>query len=101
MLLSGLIMHSAYLATIYSVFISDNIALTAVMAQPSPTHEDYQIGIICVLATEKAAMVVMLDEHHPRLRKENGDDNGIYSRLKLVFVMSVSLASHVVAQNNE
>jgi nucleoside phosphorylase len=44
------------------------------MAQPR-THEDYQIGIICALETEKAAMVAMLDEPHPGLKKENGDDN--------------------------
>ena len=45
------------------------------MANPLRTHEDYQIGIICALATEKAAMVAMLDESHPKLKKENGDDN--------------------------
>ncbi|RDW58733.1 hypothetical protein BP6252_13209 [Coleophoma cylindrospora] len=44
------------------------------MAQPR-THKDYQIGIICALATEKAAMVAMLDETHPKLKKEMGDDN--------------------------
>ena len=45
------------------------------MAQPLRTHEDYQIGIICALAIEKAAVVAMLDESHPRLKKENGDEN--------------------------
>ena len=45
------------------------------MAYPTRTHEDYQIGIICALATEKAAMVAMLDETHARLTKENGDEN--------------------------
>jgi len=45
------------------------------MAHPPRTHEDYQIGIICALATEKAAMVAMLDELHPRLKKQDGDDN--------------------------
>jgi nucleoside phosphorylase len=45
------------------------------MAHPPRTHEDYQIGIICALATEKAAMVAMLDETHARLTKENGDEN--------------------------
>ncbi len=45
------------------------------MAHPPRKHEDYQIGIICALATEKAAMVAMLDESHPRLKKENGDEN--------------------------
>jgi nucleoside phosphorylase len=45
------------------------------MAHPLRTHEDYQIGIICALATEKAAMVTMLDETHTRLTKEKGDEN--------------------------
>lgn len=45
------------------------------MASPPRTHEDYQIGIICALATEKAAMVAMLDESHPRLNKAGGDEN--------------------------
>lgn len=31
------------------------------------THKYYQIGIICGLATEKAAMVAMLYETHPKL----------------------------------
>jgi nucleoside phosphorylase len=47
----------------------------AAMAHPSRTHEDYQIGVICALATEKAAMVAMLDETHPKLKKEYGDEN--------------------------
>lgn len=45
------------------------------MAQSPRTHEDYQIGVICALATEKAAVVAMLDETHPKLKKENGDEN--------------------------
>ncbi|KAH8588542.1 hypothetical protein B0O99DRAFT_746711 [Bisporella sp. PMI_857] len=48
---------------------------TLASAAPSRTHEDYQIGVICALATEKAAMVAMLDETHLKLKKENGDDN--------------------------
>lgn len=39
------------------------------------THEDYQIGIICALALEKAAVEAMLDEEHPRLRKKEHDVN--------------------------
>jgi len=45
------------------------------MAYPTRTHEDYQIGIICALAIEKAAMVAMLDETHARLTKKSGDEN--------------------------
>ncbi|KAN0089551.1 hypothetical protein V8E51_019811 [Hyaloscypha variabilis] len=50
-------------------------AQTLVSEAPSRTHEDYQIGVICALATEKAAMVAMLDETHPKSKKGNGDDN--------------------------
>ncbi|KIN07122.1 hypothetical protein OIDMADRAFT_71425, partial [Oidiodendron maius Zn] len=39
------------------------------------THENYQIGVICALPIEKAAIVAMLDEIHPKLKKETGDDN--------------------------
>jgi nucleoside phosphorylase len=54
--------------------MSDGLVHSA-MAYPTRTHEDYQIGIICALSTEKAAMVAMLDESHARLTKENGDEN--------------------------
>jgi nucleoside phosphorylase len=39
------------------------------------THEDYQIGIICALALEKAAVEAILDEEHPRLEKKEHDVN--------------------------
>jgi nucleoside phosphorylase len=45
------------------------------MAHLPRTHEDYQIGIISASETEKAAVVAILDETHPKLRKEDGDDN--------------------------
>lgn len=45
------------------------------MAHAPQKYEEYQIGIICALAIEKAAVVAMLDETHPKLRKEKGDDN--------------------------
>lgn len=45
------------------------------MVQPSFSHASYAIGIICALATEKAAIEAMLDEEHPRLRKKDSDDN--------------------------
>jgi nucleoside phosphorylase len=54
--------------------MSDSLVDIA-MAHPLRTYEDYQIGVICALATEKAAMVAMLDENHPKLKKENGDMN--------------------------
>ena len=54
--------------------MSDGLVHSA-MAYPTRTHKDYQIGIICALATEKAAMVAMLDETHARLAKEGGDGN--------------------------
>jgi nucleoside phosphorylase len=39
------------------------------------TYQDYQIGIICALALERAALEEMLDEEHPRLNKKKQDDN--------------------------
>jgi hypothetical protein len=54
--------------------MSDRL-VDAAKAYPPQTHEDYQIGIICALATEKAAVVAMLDETYPRLKKEKGDEN--------------------------
>jgi hypothetical protein len=53
--------------------ISDS--LVDAMAHLPRTHEDYQIGVICALPTEKAAMVAIMDETHPRLKKEKGDEN--------------------------
>jgi nucleoside phosphorylase len=44
------------------------------MANLDRVHEDYQIGIICALAVEKAAIVAMLDETHPK-RKDKADEN--------------------------
>jgi nucleoside phosphorylase len=44
------------------------------MASPR-RKEDYQIGIICALATEKAAMVAMLDETYDKLPKDKADPN--------------------------
>ncbi len=54
--------------------MSDSL-FSAAMAHPPRTHKDYQIGVICALATEKAAMVAMLDKTHPKLKKEEGDEN--------------------------
>ena len=45
------------------------------MAHSSRTHEDCQIGIICALSIEKAVMMAMLDETHPKLEKAEGDEN--------------------------
>ncbi|KAH8648332.1 hypothetical protein BGZ60DRAFT_499727, partial [Tricladium varicosporioides] len=59
---------------IYYFLICDSI-FNVVMADPPRTHEDYQIGVICALATEKAAMVAMMDEIHPRLQRKHGDEN--------------------------
>jgi nucleoside phosphorylase len=62
------------LPDVYRSLTSDSL-VDAAMAHPPRTHEDYQIGIICALATEKAAMVAMLDEAHSKLKKQNGDEN--------------------------
>lgn len=45
------------------------------MTLPLRNHGSYRIGIICVLATERAAIIAMLDEIHPRIRNHPGDDN--------------------------
>jgi nucleoside phosphorylase len=45
------------------------------MAAPRRTHQDYQIGIICALALEKAAVEAMLDAEHPRLKRKEHDEN--------------------------
>jgi nucleoside phosphorylase len=44
------------------------------MASPH-TKEDYQIGIICALHIEAAAMIAMLDESHPALPPQKDDPN--------------------------
>ena len=41
--------------------MTDSLVDSAI-AQPPRTHEDYQIGVICALATKKAAMVGILDK---------------------------------------
>lgn len=45
------------------------------MSQPPLVHKSYTIGIVCALATEKAAVEAMLDEEHPRLGNVFGDEN--------------------------
>ncbi|KAG9756503.1 pfs domain-containing protein, partial [Aureobasidium melanogenum] len=39
------------------------------------SNENYTVGIICALPIELAAAVKMLDEEHPRLAQNQGDDN--------------------------
>jgi nucleoside phosphorylase len=41
----------------------------------SRAHKDYTIGVVCALATEKAAFEAMLDEKHPRLPNLKSDGN--------------------------
>lgn len=41
----------------------------------SLTKEDYQIGIVCALHIEAAAMIAMLDEEHARLPTDLADTN--------------------------
>lgn len=42
---------------------------------PQITHKHYPIGVICALATEKAAFEAMLDQVHAPLPNLDGDDN--------------------------
>ncbi|THW82402.1 purine and uridine phosphorylase [Aureobasidium pullulans] len=44
------------------------------MTRPSQTKESYNIGILCALPTEKAAVEAVLDEEHESF-SEDGDDN--------------------------
>ncbi|KFZ19986.1 hypothetical protein V501_00366 [Pseudogymnoascus sp. VKM F-4519 (FW-2642)] len=44
------------------------------MSQPYK-KEHYQIGIICALHTEAAAVIAMLDERHPKLASQKDDPN--------------------------
>ncbi|KFY34264.1 hypothetical protein V494_06919, partial [Pseudogymnoascus sp. VKM F-4513 (FW-928)] len=44
------------------------------MSQPYK-KEHYQIGIICALHTEAAAMIAMLDEEHPKQTSQKDDPN--------------------------
>ncbi|KIM93776.1 hypothetical protein OIDMADRAFT_61411 [Oidiodendron maius Zn] len=37
--------------------------------------EDYQVGVICILHTEAAAMIAMFDESYPTLHPQNDDPN--------------------------
>ncbi|KFZ19988.1 hypothetical protein V501_00368 [Pseudogymnoascus sp. VKM F-4519 (FW-2642)] len=39
------------------------------------TEKHYQIGIICALHTEAAAVIAMLDERHPKLASQKDDPN--------------------------
>jgi nucleoside phosphorylase len=54
--------------------MSDSL-VDAAMADSPQTHEDYQIGVICALATEKAATVAMMDKTHPKMQRRHGDEN--------------------------
>ena len=62
----------------FRVFVSSHKSCCRIvidgMAQQSP-QKLYHVGIICALATEKAAMEAMLDEEHPPLDRVFGDDN--------------------------
>ncbi|KAK4494453.1 hypothetical protein PRZ48_014751 [Zasmidium cellare] len=48
------------------------------MALPTYPRESYNVGIICALDVEKAAVEATLDEEHGRVDKVAGDDN-VYS----------------------
>jgi hypothetical protein len=48
------------------------------MALPTRPRDSYNVGIICALDVEKAAVEATLDEEHGRVEKLAGDDN-VYS----------------------
>ncbi|RDW58766.1 hypothetical protein BP6252_13242 [Coleophoma cylindrospora] len=43
------------------------------------TSEDYQIGLICALESEMAAVIAMLDEEHEMLDSQDRNDNNSYA----------------------
>lgn len=45
------------------------------MAENPRARQSYHVGIVCALATEKAAVEAMLDEEHPRRHNVPGDEN--------------------------
>jgi len=45
------------------------------MLAPERTHKDYQIGSICALALEKAALEAILNKVYPILRKKEHNIN--------------------------
>lgn len=45
------------------------------MSDTAAAKKSYNVGIICALALEKAAVEAMLDEEHPRAARVDGDDN--------------------------
>ncbi|CAG8973141.1 hypothetical protein HYALB_00008672 [Hymenoscyphus albidus] len=45
------------------------------MATTSLNNDDYQIGIVCALHIEWAAMIAMLDQEHASLPKDKADSN--------------------------
>ena len=48
------------------------------MTAPAPPRDSYNVGIICALNVEKAAVEATLDKEHGKVEKVAGDDN-VYS----------------------
>jgi nucleoside phosphorylase len=65
-------------------------------------REDYQIGVICALAIEQAAVIAALDgDKHPDLTPMSGDDNQYtFGRIKLHNIVIACIpAGHAGAAN--
>ncbi len=60
------------------------------------SHRDYTVGIVCALAIERAAVIRLLDESHPKLSRKKHDDGAYaYGQLGNHKVVIASLPSGV------
>ncbi|KAH8676615.1 ankyrin repeat-containing domain protein [Tricladium varicosporioides] len=72
----------------------------ATMAAYQWDYQDYRVGIICVSATEKAAMEMMVDERHIGLPNKDGDENEYtLGRIGMNNVVIASLPETLVSKS--
>jgi nucleoside phosphorylase len=62
--------------------------------------DEYRVGIICALATEKTAVEGMLDEKYPKLSRQSGDANDYtFGRIGEHGVVIVCLPAGIIGTN--
>lgn len=70
-------------------------------ARPQYTHDDFPIGVICALAIEKAAFVVMLDEVYEPLPTLKDDGNSYtFGRIGYHNIVAACLPAGVTGNNS-
>ncbi|KAI9736859.1 MAG: hypothetical protein M1818_005910 [Claussenomyces sp. TS43310] len=70
------------------------------MASSRKTYGDYTVCLLCSLAVERAAVVAMLDEEHPRLRALERDDNEyVLGRIGVHNVVVACLPAEMAGKN--